>query len=104
MFWKLLKYYDPKEQGLVVRLHSLHENAQAKRAVTHLSATELNADDGLDKLLDALDTAFKAEKHDEEHANYQKFTRFRRKPNQSIKDYIIEFGICTTEQVELMQE
>ena len=91
LMWKLLKYYDNKEQGLVVCLQALQDNLQAKQAVSRLSATQLNAEDGLDKLLECLDDAFKEEKHDEEHHNYQKFTKFRKKPNQTIKDYILEF-------------
>ena len=87
LMWKLLKYYDAKEQGLVVRLQALQDNLQAKQAVSKLTATQLNDENGLDKLIECLDDAFKEEKHDEEHHNYQKFTRFRRKPNQTIKDY-----------------
>ena len=89
--WQLLKFYEKKEQGLIVRLHSLQDNVQAKRAVTKLTATELNGEDGITKLLAALDVAFQADKHDEEYLNYQKFTNFRRKSKQEIKDFILEF-------------
>ena len=33
----------------------------------------------------------KAEKHDEEYLNYRKFTNFKRKSNQEMKDFILEF-------------
>ena len=89
--WELLKCYEKKEQGLIVRLHALQDNVQAKRAVTKLSAAELNGEDGLKKLLDALDLAFKADQHDEEHYNYRKFTSYKRKSTQEMKDFILEF-------------
>ena len=33
--WQLLKYAEPKEQGLVVRLQALQDNVQAKQAVSN---------------------------------------------------------------------
>ena len=51
----------------------------------------MNAEDGLEKLLNCLDEAFKSEKSDEEYHNYCKFTNFQRKSEQSMKDFLIEF-------------
>ena len=45
LMWKLLKSYPANEQGLVVRLQSIQDNVQAKRAVSQLTAARLNQDD-----------------------------------------------------------
>ena len=70
--WKLLKAYPANEQGLVVRLQSIQDNVQAKRAVSKLTAAKLNEEDGLDELLKCLDAAFQDEKSDQEYENYKK--------------------------------
>ena len=49
-----------KEQVIVVLLEALEGNQKAEKAVSDLIATQLNADDGLNVLIDKLDTAFQA--------------------------------------------
>ena len=94
--WLLLTSVAKNEQALLVRLSSLEDNASAKRAVSKLKATELHADDGITKLLAALDSAFQADKTDEEWANYQKFMNFHRN-NKGFTEYILDLNICTIE-------
>ena len=49
---------------------------------------ELNADDGVDVLIKQLDTVFKKEAIDEA---YSPFESYKRKPEETVSDYIIEF-------------
>ena len=50
--------------------------------------SELNADDGVDVLIKQLDTVFKKEAIDEA---YSPFESYKRKPEETVSDYIIEF-------------
>ena len=48
----------------------------------------MNADDGVDVLIKQLDTVFKKEAIDEA---YSPFESYKRKPEETVSDYIIEF-------------
>ena len=48
----------------------------------------MNADDGVDVLIKQLDTVFKKEAIDEA---YSLFESYKRKPEETVSDYIIEF-------------
>ena len=84
--WELLKCYEAKEQGLIVRLHSLQDNVQAKRAVSTITAAQLNEANGLQTLITALDIAFQADRNDLEYSNYKRFNSYKRKPKQENQD------------------
>ena len=89
--WLALTGTEKKEQALLIRLVSLENNELAKRACSKLKVADLNVDDGVTKLLAALDSAFKVDKNDEDYANYLKFTNFRRKDSQDFIAYTLEF-------------
>ena len=82
--WLALSGTEKKEQALLIRLVSLENNELAKRSVSKLKVGDLNADDGVTKLLAALDCAFKVDQNDEDYANYLQFTNFRRKDCQDF--------------------
>ena len=48
----------------------------------------MNADDGVDVLIKQLDAVFKKEAIDEA---YSPFESYKRKPEETVSDYIIEF-------------
>ena len=48
--WKLVTSVEAKEQGIVVLLDSLDGNAKAEKAVSELTAAELNVENGLNLL------------------------------------------------------
>ena len=59
--WTLVTNVPKKEQAIVVLLEALEGNQKAEKAVSNLTATQLNVDDGLKVLLDKLDIAFQAD-------------------------------------------
>ena len=56
-----------------------------------MKVTDLNVDDGSDKLIAKLDETFKTEKTQESYNVYVEFSKFSRTENMSISDYIVEF-------------
>ena len=54
--------YEKKEQAIIVLLQSLNENKKPEKAVSKLKVTDLNVDDGFDKLIAKLNETFKTEK------------------------------------------
>ena len=71
--WKLLTSVEAKEQGIVVFLDSLDGNAEAEKAVSELTAAELNVENGLNLLLEKLGKAFQEEIIDEAYNVYSSF-------------------------------
>ena len=60
--WCIVCGYEKKEQAIIVLLQSLNENKKAEKAVSKLKVTDLNVDDGFDKLINKLDKTFKLRK------------------------------------------
>ena len=85
--WTLVTNVPKKEQAIVVLLE---ENQKAEKAVSDLTATQLNVDDGLEVLLDKLDTAFQAEATDDTYSAYTEFNNYKKGHNTSMNDYILE--------------
>ena len=54
--------YEKKEQAIIVLLQSLNENKKAEKAVSKSKVTNLNVDNGFDKLIAKLNETFKTEK------------------------------------------
>ena len=69
--------YAEKEQADTVLLQSLNENKKAEKVVSKLTVTDLNVDDGLEKLLEKLDSTFKTEETQESHNVYKDFNKFQ---------------------------
>ena len=89
--WALVTSIPKKEQAIVVLLEALDENVKAEKAVSELTASNLNVDTGLKLLLDKLDLTFKAEKVDDACSAYSNFNVFVKKEEISMNDYILEF-------------
>ena len=60
--WCIVCGYENKGQAIIVLLQSLNENKKAEKAVSKLKVTDLNVDDGFDKLINKLDKTFKLRK------------------------------------------
>ena len=70
---------------------ALEGNQKAEKAVSDITATQLNVDDGLKVLLDKLDTAsFQAETTDA-YSAYTELNNYKKGHNTSMNDYILEF-------------
>ena len=89
--WTLVTNVPKKEQAIVVLHEALEGNQKAEKAVSDLTATQLNVDDGLKVLLDKLDTAFQAETTDDAYSAYTEFNNYKKGHNTSMNDYILEF-------------
>ena len=59
--WALVCGLDKKEQRIIVLLKSLSNNKKAEKAVSNLTSVELYTENGLNLLLEKLDTAFQSE-------------------------------------------
>ena len=80
---------DKKKQALVV---TLSLSGKARETALKLDSSELNADDGMDVLIKQfIDAVFKIEAIDEAYGAYFLFESCKRKPEETVGDYIIEF-------------
>ena len=88
--WKLLTSIQAKEPGIVRLLESIDGNAKTKKAVSELTAAELNVENGLNLLLEKLDKVFQEETIDEAYNIYSSFINLSKCEDMSINEYIIE--------------
>ena len=86
--WRLVSEIDKKKQALAV---TLSLTGQAKEAALGINVTDLNKDDGMDKLLEALDKIFLKDKVDLAYSAYSSFENFRKSESMTMNDYIIEY-------------
>ena len=89
--WALVTSIPKREQAIVVLLEALDENIKAEKAVSELTASNLNVDTGLKLLLDKLDLTFKAGKVDDAYSAYSNFNVFVKKEGLYVNDYVLEF-------------
>ena len=64
---------------------------EAEKAVDNLTAMELNADNGMETLLNKLDSVFQSEAIDEAYNVYSMFINFSHAENVEINEYILEY-------------
>ena len=86
--WRMITDVDKKKQALVV---TLSLSRKARETALEINSSELNADDGMDVLIKQLDAVFKKEAIDEAYEAYSLFESYKRKPEETVSDYIIEF-------------
>ena len=89
--WTLVTNVPKKEQTIAVLLGAFEGNQKAKKAVSNLTATQLNVDDGLKVLLDKLDIAFQAETTNDAYSAYTEFNNYKKGHSTSMNYYILEF-------------
>ena len=86
--WAICCKVDKKEQAPAVVL-SLE--GRAREAALELEITDLNADDGLDKLVKQLDGLFLKDEHQRMYVAYAEFEKYQRASDMSIDTYISDF-------------
>ena len=64
---------------------------QARTAILEMGISQLNAEDGMDKLVEKLDTLFLEDKNQSGFICYKNFKNYHRECNTSINDYLIQF-------------
>ena len=69
---------DTKEQAIVVLLESSDNNTKAEKAVNEFTATELNLDGGMERLIAKLYSVLQSETIDEVYENCSKLIDFRK--------------------------
>ena len=74
--WKRVTSVVKEEQGIVVLLDSLEGNSKAEKATANFTDTDLFCADGLQKLIEKLDSVFKREKINGAYEAYSNFTKF----------------------------
>ena len=70
---------------------SLDCNAKAEKAVSELTASELNTNNGMDILIRKLDNVFQSETIDEAYSTYSNFINYKRDDDKVISDYNREY-------------
>lgn len=86
--WELVTDLDKKKQALAV---TLSLSGKAREAALAISAPELNKDDGMNTLIQALDNVFQKERVDSAYEAYKTFDGYRKSDSTSMGDFIIEF-------------
>ena len=86
--WKRVTELDKKKQALAV---ALSLTGRARDTALEISADVLNADDGMAKLVEALDNVFLKEEKDRAYDAYTDFDTIRRETDVSMADYIVHF-------------
>lgn len=91
--WQALTDLDIKKRGIAIALSLPEEgqNSVRDKVFSELSVDVLNADDGVDKLIQFMDTIFKKDELSEAYEAYTEFDRFRRSKVSSMEDYVTEF-------------
>ena len=98
--WKIVTSISKKEQGIIVLLESLEGNNRAEKAVSELTAAQLNIDTGLDVLLEKLDKVFVSDTVDEAYSTYSRFIKFHKTSDMSMTEYIIEYEHLSHKMIE----
>ena len=91
--WQALTDLDVKKRGIAIAL-SLPEDGQNSirdKVFSELTVDVLNADDGVEKLIEFMDKIFKKDELSEAYEAYTEFDRFRRSKATSMEDYVTEF-------------
>ena len=68
--WQLVTSVEKNQQAIIIFLESLEGNTKAEKAVSDLTATELNTDQGKNLLFEKLDKVFQKETIDEAYITY----------------------------------
>jgi len=64
---------------------------KAKEAIQEMEIAEISAADGLQKIIDKLDTLFKIDENQAAYMAYQEFESFVRSPDISLQDFVVRF-------------
>ena len=73
---------------------------KAREAVLEINATDLNKDDGMEKLYTKLDSLFQEDSNQAALSAYDTFDRYLRPKDMSVKDFLITFEQMTTKLKE----
>ncbi|CAC5376985.1 unnamed protein product [Mytilus coruscus] len=86
--WQLVTDLDKKKRGLAL---ALSLQGKPREVALEVGPSDLNVDEGVDKLIAELDKLFEKDKVDQAYVTYSIFDKFHRREDVSMSDYIIEF-------------
>ena len=74
--WKIATAIPKEQQAIIVILESLEGNAKAEKAVSELTATDVNNENGMKLLIEKLSKVFESDKINEAYLVYSRFINF----------------------------
>ena len=86
--WKIVTAVPKEQQAIIVLLESLEGNIKAEKAVSELTASDVNDENGMKALIEKLDKVLESDKIDEAYLVYSRFINFQESDEMSITDYI----------------
>ena len=89
--WQIVTSVEKNQQTIIIFLESLEGNPKAGKAVSDLTATDLNTDQGMNLLFEKLDKVFPSETIVEAYSMYSAFISFKRTGQMNMSDYILEY-------------
>ena len=95
--WQKITDLDKKKQALAV---TLSLSGQAREKALQIKADDLNKDDGMTTLINALDSLYKRETIDLSYEAYMNFDKFKKMDSMNMVDYIVEFERLYTQCVK----
>ena len=85
--WRLATNISPSRQAPAF----LSLTGQARTSILEMDISLLNAEDGMDKLVEKLDTLFLEDKNQSAFICFENFENYHWECNTSINDYLIQF-------------
>ena len=91
--WCIVTELDKKKQGVAIALSFPESDPSGVRdkVFNELKLETINADDGVEKLIEYLDKLFKKDELSEVYERYILFDRYERESEMKIDDFILEF-------------
>ena len=89
--WQVVTSVEKNQQPIIIFLKSLEGNTKAEKAVSDLTPTDLNTDQGMNLLFEKLDKVFQSETIDEAYSTYSAFISFKRTDQMNMSDYILQY-------------
>ena len=89
--WQIVTTVEKNQQAIISFLEFLEGNPKAGKAVTDLTATDLNTDQGINLLFEKIDKVLQSEAIDEAYSTYSAFISFKRTDQMNMSDYILEY-------------
>ena len=87
--WKIVTAIPKEQQAIIVLLESPEGNTKAEKAVSELTGTDVNNENGMELLIEKLDKVSESDKIDETYLVYSRFINFHKSDEMSMTDYTI---------------
>ena len=89
--WEIVTAIPKEQQAIIVLLESFEGNPKAQKAVSELTATEANHENGMKLLREKLARVFESDKIDEVYIVYLRLKNRHKSDEMPMTDYIIKF-------------